>query len=85
MHPDELYFEMHDLTRFVGLEAPEEAIAHPEEIRRSYREAVGKFLARLDDLCQRNRVERVLVDTGREMGQVLVDYLNHRSRLNRGR
>lgn len=85
MHPDELHFEMHDLTRFVGLEVPEELLAHPEEIRRSYREAVGRFLAQLDDLCQRNHVERVLVDTGREMGQVLVDYLNHRSQLNRGR
>jgi uncharacterized protein (DUF58 family) len=85
MHPHELRFDLADLTRFVGLEVPEELLAHPEEIRRSYLEAAGKHLARLEELCRRNRIEWVLVDTGREMGHVLVDYLSHRSRLNRGR
>lgn len=85
LHPDELRFEMRDMTRFVGLEVSEDLLAHPEEIRRHYLEAVRNFLARLEVLCQRNRIERVLVDTGREMGHVLVDYLNHRSRMNRGR
>jgi uncharacterized protein (DUF58 family) len=85
MHPDELRFEMREMTRFVGLEVPEELLAQPEEIRRAYLEALGRFQTQFESLCQRNRVERVLVDTGRDMGHVLVDYLNQRSRLNRGR
>jgi len=44
-----------------------------------------RFNERLEEICQRNRIERVLVDTSRDMGTVLVDYLNQRSRLNRGR
>lgn len=85
LHHDELAFPFDELTRFVGLEVPEELLAQPEEIRRAYREALEEFNVRLESLCQRNRVEKVLVDTRREMGEVLVDYLNQRSLLNRGR
>jgi uncharacterized protein (DUF58 family) len=85
LHHDELAFPFDELTRFVGLEDPEELLAQPEEVRRRYLDAIEGFNRDLDALCQRNRVERVLVDTRREMGEVLVDYLNQRSLLNRGR
>ena len=85
MHRDELEFRFDGMTKFVGLEIPEELLAQPEQIRRAYLRAVERFNQRLDDVCQRNRVERVLVDTSRDMGAVLVDYLNQRSRLTRGR
>jgi uncharacterized protein (DUF58 family) len=85
LHHDELAFPFDELTRFVGLEAPEELMAQPEEVRRRYLDALAGFNQALESLCQRNRVERVLVDTHREMGEVLVDYLNQRSLLNRGR
>jgi uncharacterized protein (DUF58 family) len=85
LHHDELAFPFDELTRFVGLEAPEELLAQPEEVRRAYLEALGGFQRELEGLCQRNRIERVVVDTQREMGEVLVDYLNQRSLLNRGR
>jgi hypothetical protein len=39
---------------------------------------------RLETPCQRNRIERVLVDTSRNPGEVLGDYLNQRSRRHRG-
>ena len=71
--------------KFLGLEEPEEYMAQPEDLRRAYLEALGRFNARFEDLCQRNRVERVLVSTGRGLAEVLVDYLNQRSLLNRGR
>ena len=64
---------------------PEDLLAQPDEIRRGYLQAVGRFNERLETICQRNRIERVLVDTSRNMGEVLVDYLNQRSRLNRRR
>ena len=44
-----------------------------------------RFNDRLEEICQRNRIERVLVDTNRDMAEVLIDYLNQRSMLNRGR
>jgi uncharacterized protein (DUF58 family) len=85
LHHDELAFELDGMVKFVGLELPEELITQPEELRRAYLQAIGQFNDQLDDICQRNRIERVVVDTSRDMGQVFIDYLNHRSRLNRGR
>lgn len=85
MHHDELYFELDGMVKFVGLELPEELITQPEVLRREYLLAVERFNSSLEDLCHRNRVERVLVDTSRDMGQMFADYLNQRSRLNRGR
>jgi len=85
MHHDELHFEFEDMTKFVGLEIPDELLAQPDQVRRAYLRAVERFNDRLEGICQRNRIERVQVDTSRDMGEVLVDYLNQRSRLNRGR
>jgi uncharacterized protein (DUF58 family) len=85
MHHDELNFQFDQMTKFVGLEIPEELLAQPERIRNAYLAAMQRFNDRLEELCQRNRIERVLVDTSRDMAEVLIDYLNQRSRLNRGR
>jgi uncharacterized protein (DUF58 family) len=86
MHHDELAFEFQRMTKFIGLEMPEEQLtAQADQIRRYYLDAVKQFNDRLETICQRNRIERLLVDTSRDMGEILVDYLNHRSRLNRGR
>ena len=85
MHHDELAFDFNDMTKFVGLEIPEELLSQPNQIRKAYLRAVERFNERLEDICQRNRIERVLVDTRRDMGEVLCDYLNQRSRMHRGR
>ena len=85
MHHDELAFEFSGMIKFQGLEVPEELLAQPEDLRRGYLRAVERFNGRFEEICQRNGVERVLVDTSRSMGEVFVDYLNKRSLLNRGR
>jgi len=85
LHHDELAFPLTGQTRFLGLEWPEQILAQPEEVRHGYLAALGRFQTQIEAICERNRVERVLVDTSRGVGEVLVDYLNHRSRLNRGR
>jgi len=85
MHHDELAFDLDGMVKFVGLELPEELLAQPEDLRRSYLRAVDRFNRDLEQLAQRNGFERVLVDTSRDMGEVLVDYLNQRSLRNRGR
>src|SRR5262245_26710511 len=85
MHHDELDFQFDGMVKFMGLEIPEEHLTQPDDIRAGYLAAVERFNGRLADICHRNRVERVLVDTNRNMGEVLVDYLNQRSLMNRGR
>lgn len=85
MHHDELAFEFSGMIKFLGLEVPEELLAQPEDLRRGYLKAVERFNTRFEEICQHNGVERILVDTSRNMGEVFVDYLNKRSLLNRGR
>ncbi len=85
LHHDELNFDFEGMTKFVGLEIPEELLTQPDALRRAYLRALGQFNEKLEELCQRNRIERVVGDTSRDMGQVFGDYLNQRSRLNRGR
>ncbi len=80
MHHDELEFPLEGMTKFVGLEVPEELLAQPEAIRRAYLAAVGQHNGQLEEICLRNRIERVLVDTSQDMAGVLVDYLNARTR-----
>jgi uncharacterized protein (DUF58 family) len=85
MHHDELTFEFDGMVRFDGLEDPDQLLTQTEDIRRGYLRAVEDFRVDFTDLCQRNRVERVEVDTNRDLAEVLIDHLNQRSRLNRGR
>jgi uncharacterized protein (DUF58 family) len=85
MHHDELAFDFQGQVKFVGLEVPDELLTQPEDLRKAYLAAVSRFTGRLDEICQNNRIERVNVDTSRDMAEVLIDYLNQRSLLNRGR
>ena len=85
MHQDELTFEFDGMVKFVGLESPDELLTQPGDLREGYLQALHRFNDRFEAMCQSNRIERVLVNTGRNMGETLVDYLNHRSRRNRGR
>jgi uncharacterized protein (DUF58 family) len=85
MHHDELVFDFNGQIKFVGLEVPEELLTQPEDVRARYLAAVERFTKRLEELSQNNRIELVPVDTSRDMAEVLVDYLNQRSVLNRGR
>lgn len=85
MHHDELAFELDGMIKFMGLEIPEELLAQPEDLRRGYLKAVEKFNGHFEEICRNNMVERILVDTSRNMGEVFIDYLNQRSLLNRGR
>ncbi|WP_166831375.1 DUF58 domain-containing protein [Thalassoroseus pseudoceratinae] len=85
MHHHEWEFEFEGMVKFLGLEVEDEFTTQTEDIRRGYLEAVKEHTRKLDEVCQRNRVECVPVDTSRPLAEVLIDYLNHRSRQNRGR
>lgn len=82
MHHDELAFELDGMVKFVGLEVPEELLAQPDDLRRAYLAAVKKHNDLFQEIAQRNGCERVLVDTGRSMSELFLDYLNQRSLLN---
>jgi uncharacterized protein (DUF58 family) len=85
MHHDERAFDFAGQIKFVGLEVPEELLTQPEELQRAYLTALARFVRQLADLSRSNRIEYVPVDTSRSLAEVLVDYLNQRSLLNRGR
>jgi uncharacterized protein (DUF58 family) len=85
IHHHELYFEFDGMTKFLGLEVPEEILAQPEDLRTGYLAAVRRFNDELEAMAIRNGCERILCDTGRNMRELFIDYLNRRSLLNRGR
>ncbi len=85
LHHDELYFEFDGMVKFLGLEIDEEFLSQSEDIRAGYLRALKNFNQKFDELCQRNRIERVEVDTRRNMAEVLIDYLNQKTRLRRAR
>ena len=85
LHHDELAFEFEGQIRFRGLELPEELTTQPDQLRNLYLQGLNRYLAEFDDVCRRNRVERVPVDTSRSVGDVLTEYLNERSKVRRVR
>ena len=85
LHHDELTFSMNRAPRFVGLEDSDSLLLHPDDVRDGYLKALNDFNQQLADLADRNRCELVAVDTNQGLAEVLMDYLNKRSRHARGR
>jgi uncharacterized protein (DUF58 family) len=83
LHHEELTFDFAGTVKFVGLEVPDELLANPDDLRRSYLAAFNQFREQLTELAFRNGCEYQLVDTSRHLADVLVDYLDHRSRIGR--
>jgi uncharacterized protein (DUF58 family) len=84
LHHDELHFDFSGRVKFLGLEAPEAILTQPDELRAGYLKALERFNARFADLAQRNRIERVLVDTRRPLAEILADYLSARGGVRAG-
>ncbi len=85
LHHDEVDFPFDAMTKFVGLEIPEELLAQPDDLRKAYLKALNRFNEELEDIAHRNQCERVVVDTSRPMSETLLDYLNRRSMLAQAR
>jgi uncharacterized protein (DUF58 family) len=85
MHHDELTFELDGMVKFVGLEVPDELLAQTDDLRNGYLRAVREQHEQLETIVQRSGCERVLIDTSLSMSDQLIDYLNRRGMLNRGR
>ena len=78
MHHDELAFDLPGMIRFDGLEDNDRFLTRPDDVRDAYLDAMNRFNGRLENLCESNRCERVLVDTSRAMAELFADYLQQR-------
>ena len=83
LHHDELAFNFDGMIKFIGLEVPDEILMQPSELRKAYLGALNRFNDRFEEICQANKVERLLVDTSTGMGELLFDYLNTRGLVRR--
>jgi uncharacterized protein (DUF58 family) len=83
MHDDELTFPFDDNTLFRGLEEPVQLHAEPRALRRSYLEAVERFLADVRRTCATAGVDYVLMNTKDPLDAVLGGYLTFRQKIRR--
>jgi uncharacterized protein (DUF58 family) len=83
MHDDELTFPFGDNTLFRGLEEREELRADPRALKRTYLEAVERFLGDARRTCAAAGVDYVLVNTKEPLDAVLGGYLSFRQKLRR--
>ncbi len=81
LHHHERTFNFDGMVKFLGLEEVGEYLTQTEDIRQGYLEAMHRYDSAFDDLCRRNAIERVSVDTSRNLGDELVDYMNQRTRV----
>lgn len=78
MHPDELEFPFDGLVKFDGMEEQRHLLTRPEMIRPAYLRAVKKYREELQNGCERNRCDYLLLNTGRPLKETLSAYLARR-------
>ncbi len=81
LHHHERTFQFEGMVKFLGLEEVSEYLTQTEDIRQGYLQAMKRYETAFDDLCRRNAIERVIIDTSHSLGDDLVDYLNQRTRV----
>jgi uncharacterized protein (DUF58 family) len=81
LHHHERTFQFEGMVKFLGLEEISEYLTQTEDIRQGYLEAMHRYETAFVEMCRRNAIERVPVDTSHNLGDDLVDYLNQRTRV----
>ncbi len=79
----ELEFPFEGSKRFEGLEGEDDLVTQPRRVRKTYLEALDRFLTRARESCENANVDYALVDTSKPVGLTLSSYLM--SRMNRER
>jgi uncharacterized protein (DUF58 family) len=82
LHNDEWEFELAGLTQFVGCESDESLVADPHDLRARYLDAVRKQTGDVRAIAERNGGEYLFVNTRRDFGELLADYLQRRQHAN---
>jgi len=76
---DELEFDFRDNTLFEGIEDPSvELLTDPQSLRRSYLEALNRFLTRVRTACVDRRIDYLSLSTSDSLGVALSAFLGHR-------
>jgi uncharacterized protein (DUF58 family) len=83
MHDDELTFPFQENTLFKGLEMPVQLHTEPRALRRSYLDAVERFLAEVKKTCATTGCDYVLMNTKEPLDAVLGSYLTFRHKVRR--
>jgi len=83
MHHDELEFPFQDNTLFRGMEVEAELHTEPRALRKSYMEAVTRYMERVKKVCAAAGIDHVLLDTSKPLDGVLSSYLNFRKKSRR--
>ena len=81
LHPDERSFDFDGMIQFLGLEDDSQHLAQASDIREAYLAAFERYEAQFEEVCRRNAIERVRLQTDRSLGDDLIEYLNQRSRV----
>ncbi|HEY0980510.1 DUF58 domain-containing protein [Schlesneria sp.] len=81
LHPHERTFQFEGMVKFLGMEETAEYLTQTEDIRNGYLASLHRYEAAFEDLCRRNAIECVSVDTSGNLGDDLVEYLNQRTRV----
>ncbi len=83
MHHDELEFPFQENTLFKGMEVAGELHTEPRALRKTYLEAVERYLTRVKKVCSSAGIDHVLLDTSKPLGSVLSSYLSYRAKSRR--
>jgi uncharacterized protein (DUF58 family) len=84
MHPDELDFPFDGMVKFDAMEERMHLLTRPQMIRPSYMRAVQKYLEDFQIGCERNRIDYVMMNTGKPLAETLTAYLARRLRTKAG-
>jgi uncharacterized protein (DUF58 family) len=83
LHPDEVRFPFEGMVKFDGMEEKAHLLTRPQLIRPSYLRALQGWLKELQQGCEANRVDYVMLDTARPLAEALTAYLARRLRIRR--
>jgi uncharacterized protein (DUF58 family) len=78
MDPYEVDFPMDGFVQFKGLEGFQDLKIQPKQFRKAYLERFQRHVKELREICERNGVEYVPVNTGRPVEEVLFGYMTSR-------
>ena len=80
LHPDEIDFPFNGMVKFDAMEEKIHLLTRPQLVRPTYLRALKKYLEELQQGCEHNRCDYVLMNTGRPLVETLTEYLARRLR-----
>lgn len=83
MHDDEVAFPFDDNTLFRGLETEAQLHCEPRALRKSYLQAVDRYMKQVKKVCASAGVDHVLLNTSKPLDAALSSYLNFRRKSRR--